>query len=298
VPQGTKETDCGKLFYLPIQQKTQFKLKERFFMSDVRLQSFGVSNDYSGVFATNIPKQEAELDSRSLAFYTVSNPTATSGGGGFTVAEGVSVLYGGIGNWTDGEVPNASIWVQKPNGDLVDQASSPTAEGHMVVLPTENAPAGSVQNFIIIDPEPGEWTIGVNAEDAAANFQIAVTTVAAGGLTEMMQSFARLMGFDYEYANDGGESLAARPTELFSISNCTICKCVTYPIALAIAVVAAGALTTLTATSAVVVALTSLAAWITAPIAIAFITGLATAGVIVVDFVLTSLCEWLGACDS
>lgn len=266
-------------------------------MADLRVQAFSGNNNYAGVFGTNIPKQEAGADPRSAAFYNVSSSSDSTenSGGGFTVQPGVSVLYGGIGDWTNGEVANASIWVETPSGVKIDQATPLNAEGQMVLLPSESAPSGSVLAFIIINPEPGLWNVGVTAETDASNFQVAVTTVAEGGIDQMITGFENLMRFDH--SNDGGESdeLVARSDTSWG---CIGCKCVAYPAALALTAVVAAGLTTLTATSAIVVALTSLAAWITAPIAIAFITGLVTAGVVAVDFILTSLCDWLGACES
>jgi hypothetical protein len=268
-------------------------------MSNLRTCVFpGDGTGFAGVFGTNRTKSSAEQNPQTMALFNATSPADTNETT-FTVTSGTGVLYGGIGDWQNGgEVGNAAMWVKSPSGAMIDTATTPDAAGQVVILPKETQPAGSVMAFIIIDPEPGVWTVNVTDESDAQTFEIAVSTVSSNGIADMISSFESISMINPETpAPETADGLAAAAGSSWSWG-CFACKCVTYPVALAIVGIGWGAMSTLTATSAIIVAMTAWAAWITAPIAIAFLVGLGATIVAAVDFVLVRLCDWVGACES
>lgn len=252
------------------------------------------NGSFSGYVGTSATLENAPVGNGANAVATcvATRDTAVSSqSGSIVVLAGTPSLVGGVGNWADGAIENSGValWVQTPSGVRLDTATAPAASGQVIFLEGEN-----LISFAVNNPEAGEWTYGFSVQDGdIATLQLSVTTIPTGGIDEMINALGRLFGYLVEEGNDEAESKSTRSSGGW---RCKVCKVASFGIALAIAMVGAAALTTLTATSAVVVLLTNCAAWITAPIAIAFLTALATGGVLVVDFILTSLCEWFGVC--
>lgn len=263
-------------------------------MSELRGMAF-VDGSYEGFIGTTATVENATDDTVELAVArALSSEKAetytTSTSGQIQVTATTKSLIGGIGNWTTGQIEGATLWLESPSGVRLDSATAADAEGEVVFL-TSGEDGGALLSFIVNSPQVGTWKYGYStADENVPNMQISATTIADGGIDEMINDLGVLLGYEVDQ-HSTSDARSAR-----SSFGCGLCKVATYGIALVIASVGAAALTTLTATSAVVVALTNLAAWITAPIAIAFLVGLSTAVGLTVGFVLTSLCDWLGAC--
>lgn len=252
--------------------------------------SGGSFSGYVGTSATldNVPVGNS---ARAVAEGVSSRDNAGSAQScSITVLEGTPSLVGGVGNWADGAIENSGVtlWLESPSGVRLDTATAPNASGQVVFLEGEN-----LLSFAVNNPEAGVWNFGFNVQSGdISTLQLSATTIPTGGIDEMINTLGELFGYLIEDGNDEAQAKSSRSSGW----RCKVCKVASYGLALLIACAGAAALTTLTATSAIVVALTNCAAWITAPIAIAFLTALATGGVLVVDFILTSLCEWFGVC--
>ena len=250
---------------------------------------------YSGYVGTTarLESAPAGTSAHAVAKNVGENSEAGSSlSGSINVQSGTPSLVGGIGNWQEGALANSGVtlWVESPSGVRINSATAPNASGQVVFLEGDN-----LLSFVVNDPEPGQWTYGVqSASGDLENLQISATTIPTGGIDEMVNTLGEIFGY---LSTEDGSMKAAQSQSTRSINwRCGVCKVATYGLALTIACIGAAALTTLSVTSAIVVAVSNLAAWITAPMALAFLVGLATGVVLVVDFILTSLCEWLSVC--
>ena len=274
--------------------------------SNLKAVGFSAADSYVGVLGTNVvdPQQGGGGTSREkLLFAATQNGTEADTSGSVTtdivVPSGTSIFMGGIGNWQTGEIADCWLQVQKPNGDYVNVATSPAATGHAVLLPTQSAPANSVMAFVLTNPEAGTWRVTIGNSSSAMAFQAMVSTVPQS--TNSYQTPVSVMDNTiYGLATTPGAwdktSNVSRATESWDWE-CDACKVASYGLALIITAAVTGVSAAIfTAESAAVLATAGFLG-ITAPAALALIVGLVTGGTIAVDFVLTSLCTWAGACS-
>ncbi|HYP27784.1 MAG TPA: hypothetical protein VE262_13790 [Blastocatellia bacterium] len=264
--------------------------------TDLKAISFGAPYEYVGILAANVPQPTEDTSQYEKVLYAatadgVSLDESSDTGGlelTFDVPSGNPALFGGIGNWQDGEVPGSWMTVQKPNGSFLNVATSPAASDHMVLLPTHSAPPNSVLNFVVLNPEVGTWRITVGDSSGTTPYQAIVTTMptSAQPSTIIEETLGALV------TQGTWEDSGARWDPI-----CDICKVGAYSLALGIAGAAAAAGTAiLTVDSALVIATAGFLG-VTAPVALALIAGLLAMATLTVDYIMTQLCNWVGACD-
>lgn len=265
-----------------------------------------ISGNYTAVLGTNMVSDLPETSSFGLATL-VDSDAATSGfERTITVAAGVDFLIGGVGDWQSGEVSNASMWVKTPSGTLLkpivgntpttDENSKPHEQNSgdpnassFFLLPHSD---GSVLGFILRNPAPGDWTVGLNHDDSVETpaFEINVSTVTSGGMKDIQQAYKAL----YEQKH---------PSNSLALSNgefpwaCVACQIGAFALALIIFIVAAS-LASLTEESAIVVSLAETFSTTPANV-MKFIRNLVDGGEPArksIKWVLTDMCKFFGAC--
>ncbi|MBU2887357.1 hypothetical protein KO507_16445 [Gilvimarinus agarilyticus] len=259
-------------------------------MTTTAVHGVDIEGTFSAFIATNVSDvRESTATKSELILASVEGESISSSGTKYvTVTSGTPSLTLGIGNWQEGSVDGAWIRLYRPDGTVVE-VSTDLNNPNQLVWPAKSSGTSQIQSAVIINPEPGDWRIDYTVSDTSPALQVmAGATPLTGGMNTM--------------AADTGAALESvfQPSHKRSISSweCAGCKIATYGLAVAITAVIAGTdAAFLSADCALVVATAGLAG-VTAPAALAFIVGLDTAGVMVVDYVLSQLCIWVGACDS
>lgn len=206
------------------------------------------------------------------------------------VPEGMSSMVVGVGNWQNGPVDDMYLRLYDPNFTPISQPTSLNAPNQLVIAPTGNVGiADAIMSAIVVNPLPGRWNVQwPSVSGSMPDFELTAGAVPGANA-------AQIMADEVSAILQSGQNLAMRAAD-WSWA-CAGCKVAAYGIALIIASVAAGAMAaTLTVESGLVVA-TAGWAGVTAPVALAFIVAICTGATLTVDFIVTSLCEWVGICS-
>lgn len=265
-----------------------------------RFSVFG-SGDFSGVLCTNVVpgaiETSEESTETSLSSLVDSGTPMPDRAGSFTVLEDTSFLIGGIGNWQNGEVGNASMWIKDPSGTLMNATTNPGATDpnstSLFLLPHSEG-EGTILSFIMMNPTPGTWEVGLNYDDSEETppFQLSVTTIPNGGMEQMCQTFETM--YDQKHSDD---LVASKKSHISG--GCIGCQIGAFALALAIATTGTAVILTLTSVSAIAAALAAFVGC-TPAVALGWLIGICTIGtgvMFTVDYVLTQLCTWTGACS-
>lgn len=267
-------------------------------VSVARVSFFG-TGDFEGILGTNIAPITAspEDTGMNLSSLVDSGTPVPDRAGSFTVLEGTTFLIGGVGSWQDGEVSNASFWIKDPNGALMNTTTNPDAtdpNSESVYIIPHNAGEGTVLSFILSNPTPGQWSVGLNYDESVETppFQLSVMTIPNGGLERMNQTFKTM--YDQKHSSD---LVASKKSHVSGA--CIGCQIGAFALALTIATAGTAVILTLTSVSAVAAALAAFVGC-TPAVALAWLIGICTIGtgvMFTVDYVLTQLCTWTGACS-
>ena len=286
---------------------------------DPRITRFGggENDEYEGLLGTNVPEgavgetiDEAEEKAenpdshsymaRSSAMLINSGMPVDNQFHTITVNPNTPGLFGGVGDWQTGEIANTSMWVKDPQGNFVNTATDENDPKQLILLPKQSSVENAVLAFTILDPQPGEWSFGLNSDpNTTSLFQYTATTMPSGGVTEMIEVLQSIYS-GHEQQQES--SLMAESASLFGVSNCTLCKIALYTIALGVVVLGTTGVALLAPESALVgvlvAAVAKIGITVTTATALAFLQGLGAGAIATVTFALTRICEWINLCDS
>ena len=221
-------------------------------------------------------------------FISSGNPMPEAGFQ-LNVPQGAPVLIGSLRD-ENGTIPSGvTVSITKPDGTVLNQATPYTNADLFVVMND-----GGVTDLMVANPDPGNWTISVEAPNVPPGFAFSfyISTLPINNIPATFDATLPVLLRDediHELRNELG------------LSDCTWCTFGFYALAAVIIVIIAAAaaagiaiLTTATG-GAAIPGLVAGAAGTNASIA-AFLTGLATAGDLSIGFVAAYICKWIKVC--